>query len=33
MSEETNVQEYRCSGNVSQDAMDNFVSLKKGDIR
>ena len=31
MSEETNVQETAAAEEVSQDAMDNFVSLKKGD--
>ena len=32
MSEETKVQESAEAEVISQDALDNFVSLKKGDI-
>ncbi|QHW30206.1 30S ribosomal protein S1 [Paenibacillus rhizovicinus] len=32
MSEETKVQESAAAETISQDALDNFVSLKKGDI-
>ena len=31
MSEETKVQESAAAETISQEAMDNFVSLKKGD--